>query len=83
MRVNAIKCLKCGDIIYSRTRHDCRGCSCGSAFVDGGFDYLKVGGDFKNIKGMKIEVDFTKKELYDDWNLSTDKYGLIKETKNE
>lgn len=84
MYINAIKCSKCGDIIYSRARHDCRHCSCGSIFIDGGFNYIRIGGkgisgkELNKIKTFKIEVNATKKELYDDWNNLTDKYGLIK-----
>ena len=29
--INKIRCKKCGDIIESKTRHDFRTCSCGSA----------------------------------------------------
>lgn len=42
---NAIKCLKCGDIIESKSRHDFKMCSCGSCFVDGGHEYVRVGGN--------------------------------------
>lgn len=38
---NRIKCLKCGDIIESYSRHDFRWCSCQSCAVDGGKDYLR------------------------------------------
>ena len=38
---NRIKCLKCGDIIESKHRHDFVWCSCGSCAVDGGTLYLK------------------------------------------
>ena len=40
---NAMKCLKCGDIIESKYRHDFVECSCGAIFVDGGHDYLRRG----------------------------------------
>lgn len=40
---NAMKCLKCGEVIESKTRHDFVECSCGSIFVDGGHDYLRRG----------------------------------------
>jgi hypothetical protein len=40
---NRIKCLKCGDIIESTYRHDFVQCSCGTCFVDGGHDYMRVG----------------------------------------
>ena len=82
-KVNAIKCLKCGDTIYSRAVHDFRQCSCGECFIDGGFEYVRIGGDEKNWKSKKINVNATKKELYDDWNTRTDKFGKIKGDKND
>ena len=42
MQVLAVQCLRCGDIIYSRARHDCKGCTCNGVFVDGGLDYRKI-----------------------------------------
>lgn len=41
---NAIKCLKCGDVVESVARHDFRWCKCRSVAVDGGKDYLKRAG---------------------------------------
>ncbi len=38
---NEVKCLNCGDQIYSRHRHDFVTCKCGSVSVDGGLSYLK------------------------------------------
>lgn len=38
---NRIKCLKCGDIIESKSVHDFRWCSCKACAVDGGHYYLK------------------------------------------
>lgn len=79
----AIKCPECKTIIYSRARHDFRSCTCGKCSIDGGFDYIRVVCDtkIKIPEAFDIEVNATKKELYDDWN-SIDKniYGLIKET---
>ena len=46
---NRVKCVKCGDIIESKTRHDFIECSCRSIFVDGGKDYLRRGGHLENI----------------------------------
>lgn len=40
---NSAKCLKCGDEIESKHRHDFVQCSCGNVFVDGGKDYLRRG----------------------------------------
>lgn len=75
--VNAVKCPKCADIIYSRARHDCRHCSCGNVFIDGGFDYVRVGGDI-SVKVFKLDIVPTKQELYTDWNTNKHQYGLIK-----
>ena len=38
---NKAKCLKCGDIIESKHRHDFVTCKCGNISVDGGRDYHK------------------------------------------
>lgn len=78
MRISAIKCLKCGDIIYSRATHDFRSCGCGAVSVDGGFDYMKVCGDRGNFEFVRKNLKVTKEELYKDWNNRIDKYGLIK-----
>ena len=40
---NAAKCLKCGETIESKHRHDFVSCSCGNLFVDGGKDYIRRG----------------------------------------
>ena len=78
MKIFAIQCLKCKDIIYSRARHDCRSCSCGTVVIDGGFDYMKVSGEKKSFEQKVLNVKATKKELFDDWNKRKDKFGLIK-----
>jgi|WetSurMetagenome_2_1015567.scaffolds.fasta_scaffold78352_3 hypothetical protein len=39
-----IKCLKCGNILYSINRHHYHECSCLGCSIDGGRDYLKIGG---------------------------------------
>jgi ribosomal protein L37AE/L43A len=80
-RVTAIVCEKCGDTIYSRDRHDFHYCSCGDVAIDGGFDYMKVSFKTGMPKIVHVDVDATKKELFDDWNYQTDKFGVI--TKNE
>ena len=79
MKVKAICCINCGDIVFSRTDEDLRDCSCGSVSVDGGQRYTK----FHSIPGAKyekinLELDITYKKLYDDWYDMTDKYGIIK-----
>ena len=49
---NAIKCLKCGDIIESTHRHDWVQCSCGACYVDGGHDYMRIGGNREDWEDM-------------------------------
>jgi hypothetical protein len=78
MKINAIQCDKCGDIVFSRARHDMRWCNCGEVAIDGGFDYTKISYITSSPKRVEIEVNATKAELYNDWNNRIDDYGLIK-----
>lgn len=55
---NAAKCLKCGDVIRSRNRHDFVWCSCISLAVDGGSCYAKRLGNPENYENLV--------EMYDD-----------------
>lgn len=78
--VQAVRCRECRDLIYSRAVHDFHRCTCGYVFVDGGFSYLRYGAkDMSRIEVVKLEVNATKKELYEDWNRSKDKYGTVRE----
>lgn len=54
---NKIKCIKCGDILESKTRHDFKMCSCNSVFVDGGVDYMRRGGSLEHMEDLS-EVEF-------------------------
>ena len=38
-----IRCPKCGEKLFSWSRHDFQECSCGHCFIDGGFDYNRIG----------------------------------------
>lgn len=51
---NQAKCLKCGDIIVSKHRHDFVTCSCGNVSVDGGLDYCR-----RNFKEMDTWIDIS------------------------
>lgn len=42
--VRGIRCPTCADVVWSRHCHDWRACKCGACFVDGGRNYLRVGG---------------------------------------
>jgi hypothetical protein len=79
MKIHSIYCLSCKDLIYSRTRHDMRNCTCGSVAIDGGFDYYKVSYKEKtDFCHVTIDIDVTKDQLFDDWNLNLNKFGVVK-----
>ncbi len=40
---NAARCLDCGNLLYSQTRHDFKTCECGNLSVDGGSAYTRRG----------------------------------------
>ena len=78
MKIFAIRCKKCKDIVFSRTRHDVRYCSCLSCAVDGGQeDYFKVSGD--DYEMLTLESNIKNKELFDDWTFGRDIFGILKE----
>ena len=52
IKLNRIKCKKCGDIITSENRHDFKWCKCGACAVDGGTSYLKRCGDINEIEDL-------------------------------
>lgn len=49
---NRARCLKCGDTVESTFRHDFVYCKCGAVFVDGGKDYLRRGGELRDIEEL-------------------------------
>lgn len=59
IKSNKGKCLKCGDVIESKYRHDFVECKCGKCFVDGGTDYLRRGGidNFEDLSEVENETD--------------------------
>jgi len=77
VKIYAIKCRKCQDIIWSRARHDFRWCTCRSIAIDGGWDYSKTCGELENIENVTIDLPITEKDAYNDWNYRNDKLGLI------
>jgi hypothetical protein len=85
MLVKCITCPDCSTTIFSRTQHDFRHCSCGNYAIDGGLLEFRV--LFPNGRRepeiFKIEIDATALELYNDWNLSKNKYGRITSTQLE
>jgi len=43
-----IRCKKCEDILQSKSVHDFQSCSCGACYIDGGDDYVRVGGELED-----------------------------------
>ena len=54
---NAIKCLKCNDVVESKHKHDFKWCGCGTVFVDGGLTYRRIGGDLDMMQDMCEYID--------------------------
>lgn len=52
IKVNKIRCKRCGDIIESTSVHDFKFCSCESVAVDGGKDYLRRCGNLDDIEDL-------------------------------
>ena len=60
IKVNKIKCKKCGNIIESKTTNDLKRCSCGSVAVDGGKEYLKRIGNDEEYEELFIMTEQVK-----------------------
>lgn len=56
---NSVICLECGEKLISRHRHDFQSCSCeNETYVDGGLDYIRVGGkDLNKIQRFTINSE--------------------------
>ncbi len=66
IKVNKIRCNKCGDEIESTHRHHYIECSCGAVFTDGGHDYLRRGGqreDWTDLSEFEDVPDEETKNL--------------------
>ena len=84
MRIKVLVFTNCNTGIYSRARHDFHYCPCGSISIDGGFEYCRIGSkDLNSIVWKEVEVNATKQDLFEDWNKSKDKYGIIKDIEEE
>ena len=55
LHINKVKCLKCGDIIESKTYHDFVTCKCGNISVNGGNEYKRRAGNVS--EGSYEELD--------------------------
>lgn len=58
---NALKCLKCGDILESKHRHDYKTCSCDNAMIDGGLDYQRWGWRYPDsIEDLSVSEEYER-----------------------
>lgn len=66
--INAVYCKTTNEILYSRSRHDCRRSEDGKISIDGGFDYIKINGDLDNIIPLRLRSHVLLEQiLYYDW----------------
>src|SRR5688572_15965133 len=80
-QVQCIQCPLCYDIIFSRSQHDMRWCSCGSLAADGGPALEKMSGDVSVVRlvtAFTLWLPQTPRELHADFSLKRNTYGLIK-----
>ena len=77
MKIIAMRCPNCKDVLYSRAQNDFRTCGCGDTSVDGGPGVERYLYKDKLPKSIEIDVDVTEQQLYDDWNNKKDKYGIV------
>ena len=57
IKVNKIRCNKCGEIIESKSVHDFKFCKCGAVAVDGGKDYLRRCGNREDWEDLSEVID--------------------------
>ena len=56
--VNAIICPECNTAAYSYDVHDFSYCACENFYIDGGDNYIKIGGkNLEEIQVIKLWVD--------------------------
>ena len=78
MKISGIKHKETGEVIFSRARHDFHWDSTRTIAIDGGTDYTRIVGDLNAFQHVTITLEgVTAKDLYDDWNTRTDKYGCM------
>ena len=85
MFVKAVKCKECNTTVYSRVTEDVRECECGRIRVYGGFKaHFKydVKDSKTNYQTIKVSIDATPDDLYDDYESMEDKFGLVKPEEN-
>jgi len=78
VKIKAVECQSCGDVIFSRTDEDFRECSCGSVNASGGQTHFKAESvPNAEHKVVEVNLNLSMEDLYDDWDQMTDNYGVI------
>ena len=80
MLVRAVHCEEGNTTVYSRASEDLRECQCGRVRVYGGFlSHFKydIMGKKTKYKTIKMEIQATPADLYDDYENMEDKFGLV------
>jgi len=54
---NEAECKKCGDRVFSASRHNYRSCKCGAIAVDGGLDYCRRVGNLEDMIDRSICIE--------------------------
>lgn len=60
IKINRIKCKKCGDIIESNDAHDFKWCSCGTVAIYGGREYLRRLGNYEDYVELSQYIQLAK-----------------------
>jgi len=67
LSITGVRCNNCGDVIYSRHRHDYRECSCASVAVDGGIACERIIGGNYTVVMFQLERKFQLEDLEKDF----------------
>ena len=62
---NQVECDKCGDKPFSMHRYHYNPCKCGAVAVDGGMDYTRRVGDFRNCTELTITCEDGMQDFVD------------------
>lgn len=78
IKIRAAQCEHCGSIVYSRCGSDKRTCMCGGVSISGGITpQLMTTTLPERIKWIDIVIDKDLNDMYYDWLLNVDRFGLI------
>jgi len=53
---NKARCLRCQEVIESKSQHDIQQCKCNAIFIDGGQHYWRYGGDMTYFERIREET---------------------------